>query len=94
MFETDVIAQMLAQHEHDREWGIRQFINVGRVLHEQPPGHVCRCCGRLKHETVNWQALWVAMFRREWLLEVGGWDEGFVDRLGLGRCRLGFEIAD
>lgn len=95
-FETDVIAQLLARHEDDQQWGRRQFVNVGRVLHEQPPGRgPCHCCGREKHETVNWQATWVCLYRREWLLEVGGWDEGFPlpwgwDDVDLGsRLRIG-----
>lgn len=92
IFETDVIGQMLAQHEHDRQWGIKQFINVGRIRHEQPPGTRCRCCGQLKHETVNWQAMWVTLFRREWLLHVNGWDEDFVTPWGWDDVDLGSRL--
>lgn len=93
LFESDIVAQMVAQHEHDRQWGIRQFVNVGRVFHEQPPGARCKCCGQLKHETVNWQATWITLYRREWLFDVGGWDEfGFEDVWGWDDVDLGSRL--
>lgn len=97
LFETDVVAQMLARHEEDQVQvhpPLQQFLNVGRVLHEQGPGGagLCLCCGQQKHETVNWQALWVTMFRREWLLSVGGWDEAFPEPWGWDDVDLGSRL--
>ncbi len=72
-FDTDVVRQMLTRHESDRAQlfpPLKQFINAGVVYTEHPDGG-----GKDKH--VNWQALWVALYRREWLLAVGGWDEKF-----------------
>ena len=79
-FETDVIAQLLDRVPDHPE----QIVNVGRVLHEQPAGQVCGCgCGQLKHETVNFSATWTCLYKRQWLMNIGGWDEfGWPDPWG------------
>lgn len=96
-FETDVIGQLTKRHRDDRAQfhpPVKQFLNVGRVLHEQGPNGtgMCMCCGQTKHETVNWQALWVSLFRREWLLDIGGWDEEFPDSWGWDDTDLGSRL--
>lgn len=92
LFDTDIVAQMLERHADDRQWGRRQMLNVGRVFHEQPPGSRCKCCGQLKHETVNWQATWIALYRKEWIVELGGWDETFPDPWGWDDVDLGSRL--
>lgn len=79
LWETDILTQM----REDLKTYDKQIISAGTILHGQPPGAVCRCCGELFHKTVNWSATWVAMYKREWLLTLGGWDEfGFPDPWG------------
>ena len=80
LFDTDVIAQLLADH---RSRPYAEAINVGTVHHEQAPGTgPCCCCGQEKHTTVNWEAPWIALYERKWLLDLGGWDESFPDPWG------------
>lgn len=69
-FETDVIVQLLAAAvEHPSE-----VISAGTVRHEQPNG---------THEEIRgWVAPFVALYRREWLLAIGGWDESFPSPWG------------
>lgn len=84
LFDTDVVAQMTADHEQDLVWGTRRIVNVGKVHHAQHPSQTrCGCgCGQTKHTTVNWAATWITLYRRDWLLAVGGWDETFPDHWG------------
>lgn len=70
-FETDVVAQMLADHEERP----REVISVGIVHHEQDP----RFPGVEDFVTVGWVAPWIALYGKQWLLDIGGWDEGFED---------------
>ena len=93
LFDTDVVAQLISQHEIDMQWGTRRLLNVGTIHHEQAPGSVCSCgCGGRYHTTMNWQALWVALIRREWLLDVGGWDEHFPSPWGVDDVDLGTRL--
>lgn len=88
-FDTDVIAQVVADLESSTE---KELVNVGTIHHEQANGAACWCCGQPKHTTVNWQALWIAGFRREWLEDVGGWDEHFPDPWGWDDTDLGTRL--
>lgn len=90
LFVTDVVAQML----EDRKEHPREFINAGTIHHEQAPGTGgCGCgCGQEMHTTVNWQAPWVAMYDRQQLLAVGGWDESFPDPWGWDDIDLGTRL--
>lgn len=86
MYESDVVAQMQALHygEHPRE-----VINAGLIHHVQENGHI--------QDTVGWMATFTALYEKQWLLDVGGWDEGFPDPWGWDdtdlltrlRCHLG-----
>lgn len=69
-FETDVIAQMLALHaEHPED-----IINAGTVHKRKRDGG--------QDTLVEWVATHCALYMRDWLLEVGGWDESFPDNWG------------
>ena len=70
LWETDILAQFLAVHAERPE----DMLNVGTMHHEHPdwdPPQVT--------ETLNWQATWVCFYRKDWLLRIGGYDEGFPD---------------
>lgn len=69
-FQTDVIAQMLALHEEFPDL----LINAGTV-------HKMRNGGG-QETLVEWWATHCCLYRRDWLLEVGGWDESFPDNWG------------
>jgi glycosyltransferase involved in cell wall biosynthesis len=62
LFETDVIAQMLA-HRAESE-----VVSAGTIIHEQENAE--------PQTTVGWVAPFAALYKREWLLGIGGWDEG------------------
>lgn len=91
-FRTDAVAQMLSVHSEDQEWGTKRLVNAGTVHHEQAPGLVCGCCGERFHQTKNWQAFWLALFRREWLVDVGGWDEHFPTSWGVDDVDAGTRL--
>lgn len=69
-FESDVIAQMLRVHEHHPQ----SVINAGTV-------HKLNENGR-RDTLVGWSATHCALYEREWLMEIGGWDESFPDPWG------------
>lgn len=83
-FQTDVVAQMTRGHEADRLRGDESFVNAGRILHENREGVLT--------ETVDWQAMFVALYRREWLLAVRGWDEHFPSPWGWDDVDLGTRL--
>lgn len=68
---TDAWAQFREYHERVPN----DMVNAGTIYHEHPDWNP-------PQETVtkNWTATWVAMYERQWLLDIGGWDEfGFPD---------------
>ena len=67
-FESDVVAQFHAY----RDVYPNELLNAGTVHHEHPDWNPPQIT-----ETVNWQALWVCFYARDWVLSVGGYDEGF-----------------
>lgn len=69
-FETDVIAQMLALHEELPD----HIINAGTV-------HKLRQDGS-RETLIEWVATHCCFYMRDWLLAIGGWDEGFPDPWG------------
>lgn len=70
LYVTDVIGQFLARHvERPME-----VISAGVVHHMQSDGGV--------QTIVNWQAPYTALYRRDWLMAVRGWDESFPDPWG------------
>lgn len=72
-FETDIVAQFLAKHaEHSTA-----MLNAGTIHHEHPDWDPPQTT-----TTLNWEATWVAMYPREALLGVGGWDESYPDPWG------------
>ena len=74
-FQTDVVAQMLDDHLNGVGAGAgSEVISAGTIHHTQVDGRVSTITG--------WVAPFVALYRREWLLRVGGWDEGFPDPWG------------
>lgn len=73
-FMTDVIAQMLADHSKRPE----EVISVGTVHHMQDP----RFPHLEDHVTRGWVAPWIALYEKQWLFDVGGWDETFPDNWG------------
>lgn len=67
LWDTDLLAQMLAQHEaHPSD-----VISAGTIRHEQPDGGPV--------VTEGWVAPFAALYRRDWLVKINGWDEGFPD---------------
>lgn len=103
LFMTDVIPQMLQQHQNNPT----QMITAGTlyhmgqyaVLHESmmndPIGRMqleaVNVSGNdpIPHNTqgyvkiVNWQATFVALYRKEWIEPVGYWDTEFPDIYGV-----------
>lgn len=75
MFVTDVIAQyrmLWSDNPND-------VISAGTVYHAQSEGiHDPGACLRIE----GWVAPFTAMYKREWLLDIGGWDESFPDPWG------------
>jgi glycosyltransferase involved in cell wall biosynthesis len=69
-FESDVIAQMRTLHEQHPEC----VINAGTVHKLNEHGH--------RDTLVGWSATHCAFYMREWLMAIGGWDEGFPDPWG------------
>lgn len=70
-FETDVIGQFLAlREEHPQE-----VINCGYVTFLSP-------YGKIESVAHKWVATFAAMYKRDWLMEINGWDEGFPDVWG------------
>ena len=71
VFETDAVAQVLQDwREHEGE-----VISAGTILVEESSG------GPI-HEQLQWNATYIALYKRQWLLDIGGWDEGFPDPWG------------
>lgn len=70
LFNSDVIAQLLADHAERPN----EMISVGYVRHDQGDGTTI--------PTVGYVATWCALYRRSWLLDIGGWDEDFPDPWG------------
>jgi glycosyltransferase involved in cell wall biosynthesis len=70
LFDTDVIAQMLAL----RESRPKQILSAGTIHHVQENGTIETHRG--------WMATYCAMYERAWLADVGGWDEDFPDPWG------------
>jgi glycosyltransferase involved in cell wall biosynthesis len=69
-FESDVVAQML----HAREKWPTSIINAGTVHKLNENG------GRMT--LTGWTATHCAMYERQWLMAIGGWDESFPDPWG------------
>lgn len=68
LFETDVVAQMLERHDG------QHMIAAGTIHKQFEDGG---------HDTlVGWAATYAVLYRREWLVGVGGWDESFPDPWG------------
>lgn len=70
IFNTDVIAQMLLsreEHPHD-------VVSAGTIHHRQADNTVQTITG--------WVAPFAAMYKRSWLMDVGGWDESFASPWG------------
>jgi glycosyltransferase involved in cell wall biosynthesis len=79
-FRTDVVAQFeKLQPEHRSE-----IISAGRVWFApdgwQPEGDISPPQG--SGEAVGWVAPYAALWKKEWLEELGGWDEGFPGNWG------------
>lgn len=67
IFDTDVVAQMLALAG-------TEVISAGTVHHQDQGGTI---------ETLHgWVAPFAALYRRDWLLDIGGWDEEFESPWG------------
>lgn len=66
-FVTDVIAQMLFLHYW---YAPNEVINAGLTHWEGRNGSVAE-------ERKNWFAPYACFYMHDWLMEVGGWDEGF-----------------
>ncbi len=69
-FRSDIVAQFLAKHEERPD----DCLNAGTIIHKHNDGP--------DTTTVNWHATWVSMYGRQWLLDIGGWDEQFPDPWG------------
>jgi glycosyltransferase involved in cell wall biosynthesis len=68
VFETDIVAQMIDRFDGDN------MIAAGTIHKDFEDGG---------HDTlVGWAATYVVLYRREWLIGVGGWDESFPDPWG------------
>lgn len=78
LFDTDVIPQMLA----DSAERPRELVSAGVIRHCQDPNGSCPTCTCEGYVTTNWSATWIALYKREWLLAIGGWDEDFPDPWG------------
>ncbi len=63
MFETDVVGELLAGHVAHG-----QMATAGTARKVQADGTV---------KTVACGEPYAALYRRDWLMEIGGWDEGF-----------------
>lgn len=75
LFVTDVIAQLLAQHERNPT----DVISAGVVHH----AHSLNVREPSQCETIKgWVAPFTALYGRDWLLDVGGWDESFPGTWG------------
>lgn len=75
MFVTDVIAQML----YLRDIRPTDVISAGTVYHAQSEGvRDPGSCERIQ----GWVAPFTALYGRDWLLDVGGWDESFPSPWG------------
>ena len=72
-FETDIVAQFLAKHAELPG----SMLNAATIHHEHPDWNPPQVT-----TTTNWEATWVAMYGRQWLLDIGGWDEHFPDPWG------------
>lgn len=69
-FESDVIAQMLrARKDYPKS-----VINAGTVHKLDEQGN--------RRTLTGWTATHCAMYEREWLMAIGGWDESFPDPWG------------
>lgn len=69
-FETDIVAQYLAGHARLPT----DCFNAGTINHKHN--------GAPDTQTLNWHATWVSFYGRQWLLDIGGWDERFPDPWG------------
>lgn len=69
-FNSDIVAQFLTKHKELPN----DCFNAGTIHHEHP--------GEPNTTTYNWHATWVSFYGRQWLLDIGGWDEGFPDPWG------------
>ncbi len=98
-FVTDVVKQMLEQHQQKE----KNIITSGVVYHQGVQGNICNnmmenpieqlkkestLINESLHNTIpnnskgyakikNWSATFVALYRREWLMDINGWDEEF-----------------
>lgn len=87
-FDTDVIGQLLHAHVHTYP---NDVLTAGVVRHEQdpvtgiPPNRVVEPNTVVEGNHLvltNWAATYVALYRRDWLMEIGGWDETFPEPWG------------
>jgi glycosyltransferase involved in cell wall biosynthesis len=72
LFVSDVVAQLLVRFE---EYGRKDVISAGTINHEHSRGHI-------GDTTRGWVATWIALYGKQWLLDIGGWDEWFPDPWG------------
>ncbi len=75
MFLTDVIPQLVEAHEAEPS----SVVSAGVVYHSPREGVIqAEECERI----AGWVAPFTALYRRDWLLEIGGWDESFPGSWG------------
>ena len=67
-FESHCVAQFLAYHEQYP----KDMLNAGTVYHEHPDWNPPQVT-----TTENWQATWTCFYGKQWMLDVGGYDENF-----------------
>ena len=85
LWETDILAQFLAYHAERPN----DMLMAGTIHHEHPDWNPPQVT-----TTENWTATWVALYERQWLLDIGGWDEySFVDPWGWEDTDLVTRIA-
>lgn len=74
VFQTDVVAQFLERHEQQPD----QVISAGTIYFVKSPEVDWRSISDARVvKEVGWVATYAALYHRDWLNQVGGWDEGF-----------------
>lgn len=82
-WQTDILAQFLAVHAERPD----DMLNVGTVHHEHPDWNPPQVT-----TTENWQATWTAMYRRDWMLAIGGYDQQFPSPWGFDDVDMGTRL--
>lgn len=78
IFHNDVIARFLNAHEYFPN----DVISTGHVWFAGPDHHDATIPDGVVEEAIGWVAPYAALYGREWLEEIGGWDEEFPGHWG------------